>query len=157
MPGARNEDLHFPDKTALLLRLVERLATDAYALIGSAHPADGVEGMTAAMVEDMRHYRRHRHLLAAILEVAAYDPTAREFWQGQLQRFVDLAEEWLREAQEAGRTSRSLDPPTAARIFVWGGMQAVANQVLTGPEEQDEVVAREIALFEWHGAFRRPG
>ncbi|MEU4674290.1 hypothetical protein AB0F91_41595 [Amycolatopsis sp. NPDC023774] len=41
-------------------------------------------------------------------------------------------------------------------MFVWGGSQALANQVLTGPPEQDEIVAREIALIEWHGTFRRP-
>jgi hypothetical protein len=49
-----------------------------------------------------------------------------------------------------------IDVPTASRVIVWGGFQALANQVLTGPAEQDEVVAREIAKLQWYGAFRRP-
>lgn len=148
--------LHFRDKTALLLRLIDTLADGAFDLISSASPADGAEGMVAAMVQCVRYYRERRHLLAAVLEVSAYDADARKFWDGQLQRFVDKAEVWLRGEQEAGRTTLDLDATTAARVFVWGGFQAVANQVLTGPEDQDATVAREIALIEWHGAYRRP-
>jgi AcrR family transcriptional regulator len=148
--------VHFPDKTALLLRLVETLSDGAYELIAAAPPGDGVEAMAAAMAEVTRYYRERRHLLAAIIEVAAYDPAAREFWDGRLQHFIDRAEQWLRDAQANGDTSPSLDAPTAARVFVWGGFQALVNQVLTGPADQDDVVAKEIALIEWHGAFRRP-
>jgi hypothetical protein len=91
-----------------------------------------------------------------VLEVTAYDPVAREFWNGQLQLFVDQAEIWLRAEQKAGRTSAGLNPATAAEVFVWGGFQVLADQVLNGPEGQDGFVAREIALLEWHGAFCRP-
>ena len=55
-----------------------------------------------------------------------------------------------------GRTAATLDLPTAARVFVWGGFQVVAQQVLTGQPEQDANVAREFAEREWYGAFRRP-
>lgn len=147
--------LHFRDKTELLLRLIDTLADGAFDLISAASPADGAEGMVAAMVQCVRYYRERRHLLAAVLEVSAYDADARKFWDGQLQRFVDQAEVWLRGEQEAGRTTLDLDATTAARVFVWGGFQAVANQVMTGPEDQDAIVAREIALIEWHGAYRR--
>lgn len=88
--------------------------------------------------------------------MTAYDPTAREIWSGKLQRFVDQGEQWLRGEQQAGRTAADMDVATAARVFVWGGFQALANQVLTGDPEQDESVAREIALLERYGAFRRP-
>jgi len=91
-----------------------------------------------------------------VLEVTAYDATAREVWSGKLQRFIDLGEQWLRGEQQAGRTTPDMDVATAARVIVWGGFQALANQVLTGDPEQDETVAREIALLEWYGAFRRP-
>ncbi|MER7445086.1 TetR/AcrR family transcriptional regulator [Micromonospora avicenniae] len=148
--------LHFRDKTELLLRLIDTLADGAFNLIGSAPPAAGRDGLVAAMVRDMRYYRERRHLLAAVLEVSGYDAVVREFWNTQLQRFTDLAEVWLRSEQEAGHTALDLEPATAARVFTWGGFQVLANHVLTGPEEQDEIVAREIALLEWYGAFRRP-
>ncbi|MEV4756805.1 TetR/AcrR family transcriptional regulator [Micromonospora sp. NPDC049559] len=148
--------LHFRDKTEVLLRLIDTLVDGAFELMSSITPAAGLEGLVATMIRDVRYYRERRHLLAAILEVSAYDTAAREFWDSQLQRFIDLAEVWLRGDQEAGRTAADLDPPTAARVFVWGGFQALANQVLIGPEDQDEVVAREIALLMWFGGFRRP-
>jgi AcrR family transcriptional regulator len=148
--------LHFPDKTQLLLRLVDSLAAGAFDLISQAPPANGVDAMTTAMARDLHYYRERRHLLAAVLEVTAYDPVAREYWNGQLQLFVDQAEVWLRTEQTAGRTSAGLDPATAAKVFVWGGFQVLADQVLNGSEDQDGVVAREIALLQWYGAFRRP-
>lgn len=148
--------LHFRDKTELLLRLIDTLADGAFDLIVAASPADGAEGIAAAMVQCVRYYRERRHLLAAVLEVSAYDADAREFWDRQLQRFTDKAELWLRREQEAGRTAPDLDAATAARVFVLGGFQAMASQVLVGPEDQDEIVAREIALIEWHGGYRRP-
>ncbi|MEU6204621.1 TetR/AcrR family transcriptional regulator [Micromonospora musae] len=148
--------LHFRDKNELLLRLVEPLADGAYDLISSTTPEQGLEGVVAAMVQDMRYYRERRHLLAAVLEVAGYDAVVREFWNSQIQRFADLAEVWLRGEQVAGRTAPDLEPATAARVLIWGGFQVLANHVLSGPESQDEAVAREIAQLEWYGAFRRP-
>ena len=148
--------LHFRDKTELLLRLITPLVDPVFDLIAETDPADGLEGLVKSMIADIRYYRERRHLLAAVVEVSAYDPVVREQWDVQLQRFIDRAEGWLRAAQEAGKTAPDIDVPTAARVIVWGGFQAVANHVLTGPEEQDEVVGREIAELEWYGAFRRP-
>lgn len=148
--------LHFRDKAELLLRLIDRLADQALDMIIDADPSRGLEGMATAMILNIRYYRERRHLLAAVVEVAAYDPAIREFWDAQLQRFIDQAEGWLRAEQEAGNTAPDLDPRTATRVFVWGGFQALTNQVLTGPEDPDEVVGREIAQLEWYGAFRRP-
>ncbi|MEV6375398.1 TetR/AcrR family transcriptional regulator [Micromonospora sp. WP24] len=148
--------LHFRDKNELLLRLIEPLADGAYDLISSTTVEQGLEGVEAIMIQDMRYYRERRHLLAAVLEVAGYDAVVREFWNSQIQRFTDLAEVWLRAEQEAGRTARDLEPATAARVLTWGGFQVLANHVLSGPESQDETVAREIAQLEWYGAFRRP-
>jgi AcrR family transcriptional regulator len=149
--------LHFRDKSELLLRLIKPLVDPIFDFVDEeSHPSRGLDGMVKGMLFDLRYYRERRHLLAAVVEVAAYDPVVREYWDGQLQRFIDRAEGWLRAEQDAGSAPSDIDPPTAARVIVWGGFQAVANQVLTGPEEQDEVVAREIAKLEWYGAFRRP-
>jgi AcrR family transcriptional regulator len=148
--------LHFSDKTALLLRLTGPLAGGAFEVVENAPPTSGRDAMLAAFLEVIAYYRARRHLLAAVLEVIAYDPAARAFWDEQLNRFVEMGERWLRAEQEAGRTSPTLDPATASRIFVWGGFQALAAQVLTGPEEQDAVVVREIVLLQWYGGFRRP-
>jgi len=148
--------LHFRDKTELLLKLTATLVGPALALIGAAPPEAGREGMVQAMDEVIRYYRERRHLLAAVLEVTAYDPGVRAMWEAELQLFTDQAAEWLRVEQAAGRTAPDLEPATASRVFVWGGIQVIANQVLTGDPAQDAAVAREIASLQWYGSFRRP-
>jgi TetR/AcrR family transcriptional regulator, ethionamide resistance regulator len=148
--------LHFRDKTELLLKLTATLTEPALALIAAAPPEVGREGMAQAMVEVIRYYRERRHLLAAVLEVTAYDPAVRATWEAELELFTDRAAEWLRAEQAAGRTSPDLEPGTASRVFVWGGIQVIANQVLTGDPAQDAAVAREIASLQWYGSFRRP-
>ena len=148
--------LHFRDKTELLLKLTATLVGPALALIGAAPPEVGREGMVRAMDEVIRYYRERRHLLAAVLEVTAYDPGVRAMWEAELQLFTDQAAEWLRVEQAAGRTAPELEPATASRVFVWGGIQVIANQVLTGDPAQDAAVAREIASLQWYGSFRRP-
>jgi hypothetical protein len=49
-----------------------------------------------------------------------------------------------------------LDAETAGRVPAWGGRQVVARQVTTGSEEDDAKVARELAMTQWHGTYRRP-
>lgn len=148
--------LHFRDKTELLLKLTATLAGPAFALVDAAPPEVGREGMVQAMGEVIRYYRDRRHLLAAVLEVTAYDPAVRATWEAELRLFTDRAAGWLRSEQAAGRTAPDLEPATASRVFVWGGIQVIANQVLTGDPAQDATVAREIALLQWYGCFRRP-
>ena len=148
--------LHFRDKTELLLRLTSTLASEAFALIGAAPPEMGSDGVVQAMTEVVRYYRKRRHLLVAVLEVTAYDPVAHAAWEAELQSFIELAAQWLRAEQAAERTAPDLEPVTASRVFVWGGIQVIANQVLTGDETQDDAVAREVALLQWYGTFRRP-
>jgi AcrR family transcriptional regulator len=93
--------LHFRDKSELLLRLIKPLVDPVFDLIGEeSHPSQGLDGMVKGMLVDLRYYRERRHLLAAVVEVAAYDPVLREYWDGQLQRFIDRAEEWLTAEQD---------------------------------------------------------
>ncbi|WP_250004592.1 TetR/AcrR family transcriptional regulator [Actinoplanes sp. M2I2] len=148
--------LHFRDKTELLLRLTATLTAPALDLISAAPPESGRESMEQAMGAVIRYYRERRHLLAAVLEVAAYDPAARAAWEAELQLFTERAAAWLRVEQQAGRTAPELEPETASRVFVWGGIQVIANQVLTGDQAQDAAVARELVSLQWYGSFRRP-
>lgn len=148
--------LHFRDKTELIIRIAGALADGAFELILSSPPEHGKAGIIHGMVRDVAYYRERRHLLAAVLEVVAYDAAAREFWDRQIGRFIDVGEQWIRAERDAGRTAADVDPRTVAQISCLGGFQVLAHQVLNGPPERDELVATEIALFEWYGGFRRP-
>ena len=96
-------------------------------------------------------------MIAAVLEVAGYDPAVREAWDAIMQRFVQREVGWLRAEQETGRTPADLDPESAAEIIDWGGAQVIVRQVTMRGPERDEIVARELAEHQYYGAYRRPG
>lgn len=150
--------MHFRDKSQLILRLAENLGTTVFGLTARWDPAadDAVDALVAVTVETIRFYRERAHLLGAVLEVAAYDEAVRDFWSAQLEEFVARGRELVEVAQQAGHTPDSVRTDTTVRLFVWGGMQTIAHHIATGDPTDDAAVAREIALAQWFGAFRRP-
>ncbi|MBQ1091976.1 TetR/AcrR family transcriptional regulator [Streptomyces sp. B93] len=151
--------LYFRDKVDVLLRLSGSLKKESYEIAAAWKPTGtdgGVEGLARTYELIMRHYREHAALLAAINEVAAYDPTVREAWRADQDRFADNLVSVLKEEQRAGRTPEGIDPTLAARLVVQGGSQVIAQQVSDGDGTDDPAVARELARSYWYGLFRRP-
>ncbi|WP_078629790.1 hypothetical protein [Streptomyces sp. NRRL WC-3744] len=62
----------------------------------------------------------------------------------------------LEEGQRAGHTPAGIAPGLAAEVIVRGGSQVVAQQVSSGYDGEDAVVAREPARSYWCGVYRRP-
>jgi len=149
---------HFADKTELLLALARRLSLIAYDAHDRWNPAgdEALPDLVDGFVAIVSHYRLHASILAAVLEVAAYDRAVSRFWDDQLSLFRERACSWLETEQTGGRTSPALDPGVAARIVVDGGMRIIADHVVNGAAGDDGRVARELALIWWHGAYRRP-
>ena len=150
--------LHFRDKTELITQLAQELGGGAFALFEEWSPAapDAVERLTETLHTTLRYWRERRHLLAAVLEVVGYDPLARQAWEAQLDVFVAWTERWLDAERQAGRTPPGLSIPTAARVMIWGGNEALDHQILHGDPACDAEVAQELAQLQWFGAFRRP-
>ncbi|MBC7274433.1 MAG: TetR/AcrR family transcriptional regulator [Streptomyces sp.] len=151
--------LYFRDKVDVLLRLSGSLKRESYEIAAAWKPtgADGgVDGLARTYELILRHYREHAALLAAISEVAAYDPVVREAWRADQDRFTDNLVSVLKEEQRAGRTPEGIDPALAARLVVQGGSQVIAQQVSGGDGSDDAAVARELAHSYWYGLFRRP-
>ncbi|MFB8777713.1 TetR/AcrR family transcriptional regulator [Streptomyces broussonetiae] len=151
--------LYFRDKVDVLLRLSGSLKRESYEIAAAWKPtgADGgVDGLARTYELILRHYREHAALLAAINEVAAYDPAVREAWRADQERFTDNLVSVLEEEQRAGRTPEGIDPALAARLVVQGGSQVIAQQVSGGDGSDDAAVARELAHSYWYGLFRRP-
>jgi AcrR family transcriptional regulator len=150
--------LYFADKTQLLLRLARDLGESSFDLLGDWNPADasGHGALTRSMHSVLTFYREHSHVLRAVLEVAPYDRAVREFWDGRLEAFVSRAEGWLLAEQAAGRTPKRLNAAVASRVFILGGMQTIAHQVISGDARDDEAVAEELSALQWYGSFRRP-
>jgi AcrR family transcriptional regulator len=149
---------HFPDKTQLLLTLARRLSLVAYDAHAGWEP-DGeaaLPTMVDGFVAVVAHYRANARVMAAVLEVAGYDPDVRALWDDQLAAFRDRVRGWLEAERAAGRCSPQLDPDAAARVVVDGGMRTIADQVVNGDPADDERLARELGLIWWFGTFRRP-
>jgi hypothetical protein len=113
-------------------------------------------GEESAAQGTLRFYRERAHLLMAITEAAAYDPAIREFWNSELDQFTAAATKRLVDEQVAGRVPKDLDAATAAEVIIWGGDRVIARHVTSNDAVGDGRVARELALMQWHGAFRRP-
>jgi TetR/AcrR family transcriptional regulator, ethionamide resistance regulator len=151
--------LYFRDKADVLLRLSGFLKADSFEIVQGwqpCGPGGGLDGLARTYEQVLRHYRKHAALLAAINEVAAYDPSVRESWTSAQDRFIDNSMKLLTEEQLAGRTAADIDPLCAARVMVRGGAQVIAQQVATSDGHDDDLVAREMACGYWYGIFRRP-
>jgi AcrR family transcriptional regulator len=150
--------VYFTDKTGLLLRLTQRLGETIFEFFERWRPddPDALRQLEQHFVDVTHHFRQNAHLLAAVLEVAAYDREFAAFWQHRLDPFLANVTDMLRVERAAGRTARSVDPDAASQVMVAGSMQAVAQQIGHGDEGRDAQVARELARQQWYGAYRRP-
>lgn len=151
--------LYFRDKVDVLLRLSGCLRTESYAIAAAWRPTGpdgGLDGLARTYELIIRHYRKYAALLAAIGEVAAYDPAVRETWSVYQRQFVERTIAVLEEEQEAGRTPTAIDAALAAKVIVQGGGQVISRQVADSDGADDSEVARELAVGYWYGVYRRP-
>ncbi|MFH8766367.1 TetR/AcrR family transcriptional regulator [Streptomyces althioticus] len=151
--------LYFRDKVDVLLRLSGSLRSESYAIAAAWRPTGddgGLDGLTRTYERILQHYRKYAALLAAINEVAAYDPAVREAWSAYQSQFIDNTVTVLKGEQQAGRTPQDIDPVLAGRLIVQGGGQVIARQVACSEGGDDSEVARELAVAYWYGVYRRP-
>jgi AcrR family transcriptional regulator len=151
--------LYFRDKSDLLIHLAGDLKEQVFTLVADwrpTGPTGGPDALAAAYANILRFYRGNVAVLTAVNEAAAYDPVIRDFWDGQLARFAEVVAARLSEEQGAGRLGAGLDPVAAARVIVWGGERVIARHVALDDGSGDAALARELALQQWHGAYRRP-
>ena len=126
--------VYFEDKGALVLELADRVtrevgeaATSWYKL----QPGLTREELKAALGEVVQEFVRHRHMLAAVAEAAAYDSRVRAQYAGVMNhRFDDMAT-GFREQQIAGAIPADVDVASVAPWLGWmierGLYQLTAN------------------------------
>lgn len=151
--------LHFPDKSALLVRLTEELRRKSYTLVSTwqrDESADTLDSLVTLYRGVVALYRESRALLAAITEASAYDPVVRRAWSAQLSRFAEGAIARLRQDQRRGLAPADLDPVAAVRVLVVGGAQAIVQHITDDDGTGDDAFTSELAKIVWYGAFRRP-
>lgn len=147
---------HFRDKIDLLMRLATELMASTFDVTSAWVPSDGVERLTEAFLQVVQVYRKHAAVRRALIEVATYDATVRDFWSKELDQFTDWTIAVLRAEQDAGRSPADIDPVSATRVIVMGGERALVDHVTAGDPGSDVAFAREMALTWWYGVYRRP-
>ncbi|WP_328395448.1 TetR/AcrR family transcriptional regulator [Nocardia sp. NBC_00416] len=111
---------YFPDKSQLLIRTADLATADLFAAAErwwGAEDPDREAGVRRAMAAMIAGFRRHRYLLLALSEVAAYDRDVGAYWRARVATFVDLVRVRLEADRAAGQVSPDLDPAATALVL----------------------------------------
>ncbi|UXA11522.1 TetR/AcrR family transcriptional regulator [Mycobacterium sp. SMC-8] len=114
--------VYFEDKGALVLELADRVTRqvgEAASSWFSLQPGATRDDLRAALGEIVAEYARHRHMLAAVAEAAAYDGRVRAQYAGVMERrFGDMSASF-REQQLSGLIDPDLDLERVAPWLAW--------------------------------------
>src|SRR5271163_2404346 len=114
--------VYFEDKGALVLELADRVTKqvgEAASAWFKLQPGATRDDLRSALGEIAEEYARHRHLLAAVAESAAYDTRVRAQYAGVMEhRFQDMSTSF-RDQQLAGIIAPDLDVEAVAPWLAW--------------------------------------
>jgi len=114
--------VYFEDKGALVLELADRVTRE----VGQAasawfklQPGATRDGLRSALGEIAEEYARHRHMLAAVAEAAAYDERVRAQYAGVMEHRFDDMSTSFRDQQLAGLIAPGVDVEAVAPWLAW--------------------------------------
>jgi AcrR family transcriptional regulator len=144
--------VYFTDKSELLMRITESATAELFTVAeewvasGRDGGLDAIEKVQLAIIEQQRS---HGALLAAVLEVAAYDAAVADFWRTRVNAFAAKLQESIEREQRAGRTPADLDAEVAARFLTWGTERTVFEHTSHPGGMSDERLAMGMAQVIW--------
>jgi TetR/AcrR family transcriptional regulator, ethionamide resistance regulator len=143
----------FPDRNALVIRLLYDLAEELWTMSAVWLSGDGdplVEGRESIeRLVDV--YQAHGPLLGAIHEAAALDDEVERVYQDLARRFVDATAARIERDARAGRAIPLPDAREAASALVWMSERYLAavfaRPGLAGPEARELAVATLFTIW----------
>ena len=141
--------VYFDDKGDLLVAMAQDVIGDLLADGASwwELPVDGTrEDLRKALRVPIDTYRKHRTILGAIAETAAYDPRAQEQQQNLIDQVVSALTTYIGDAQHAGVADAHLDAARTAQWLIW--MIERGLYQLVGTAGDDEVERQLDSLVE---------
>lgn len=140
--------LHFRDKAELVAALAEdqvawREEIGAWRLAEADLRREDVDRMLNDIVA---RWAENRAVLAAIIEVAEYDPAMADTWRAAMLEVAETAGAAFHRRWE-GRSDGPRDPETVAELFVWM-FERGCHQILRDPTRQ-AAVADSMAEIIW--------
>lgn len=144
--------VHFPDKSALLVRVAQAAMADITAegerWLDADHAA-GRDELTPSIARIIATYRRHQLLFEAVLAATGYDPVVAAYWRDHIELTVTAATTRLRRGQEAGELAADLDIEPLARMIAWSIERTVSMHVAQRPESDDPALAAAMSRALW--------
>jgi TetR/AcrR family transcriptional regulator, ethionamide resistance regulator len=132
--------VYFEDKGALVLELADRVTRqvgEAASAWFKLRPGATRDDLRSALGEIAEEYARHRHMLAAVAEAAAYDERVRAQYAGVMEhRFADMSTSF-RDQQLAGLIAPDLDVEAVAPWLAWM-IERGLYQLTSDPEKVAE-------------------
>ena len=141
--------VYFDDKGDLLVAMAQDVIGDLLADGASwwELPVDGTrEDLRKALRVPIDTYRKHRTILGAIAETAAYEPRAQQQQQNLIDQVVSALTTYIGDAQRAGVADAHLDAARTAQWLIW--MIERGLYQLVGTADDDEVERQLDSLVE---------
>jgi TetR/AcrR family transcriptional regulator, ethionamide resistance regulator len=142
--------VHFADKSDLLLRLAARAGDDLRDAADGwwrRQRSGGQASLSEMMLQVIQTYRSHATVLAAVDEVAGYDPSVAALWRSRYDRYAQRLCRQLQDDQRAGWVPVDVDVPAAAFIVVWSIERAVSEHVRACDPAEDGALAEALTRF----------
>jgi AcrR family transcriptional regulator len=142
--------VHFADKSDLLLRLAARAGNDLRDAADGwwrQQRSGGDASLSEMMLQVIQTYRGHATVLAAVDEVAGYDPSVAALWRSRYDRYAQRLCRQLQDDQRAGWVPVDVDVPAAAFIVVWSIERAVSEHVRACDPAEDGALAEALTRF----------
>jgi TetR/AcrR family transcriptional regulator, ethionamide resistance regulator len=142
--------VHFADKSDLLLRLAARAVADLRDALDRwwTQRRSGDEGgMTECMMRVIDAYRAHATVLAAVGEVAGYDPAVATVWRDRVDLYARRLRRELEEDRRRGLLAAGIDVEVAPFVVTWSIERTVAEHVRSSSPTEDRALARALSHF----------
>jgi AcrR family transcriptional regulator len=151
--------VYFEDKGQLLRTMATQVfgelvdgARAWWDVVDRHDPADVRKAM--ATIIDL--YRRHQALLAAVIEMAAYDPEVGEFYQRLLDDIAGGTRAVIEQGKADGSIRASLPTREIASGLTWVVERTVHQTVRFSPPERDAALAQALAEIVWNTLYLEP-
>ena len=142
--------VHFTDKSDLLLRLAERAMDDLRDALDrwwAQRRSGDDDALTDCMIHVIDAYRAHATVLAAVGEVAGYDPAVAGVWRARVERYARRLRLELEEDRRHGLVGAGLDVEVAPFVVTWSIERTVAEHVRSASPTADRALARALTHF----------
>jgi len=140
----------FATKEAILTAVVESFVAELSEALRTPEGTDALDRIDVANRKYLDAYRRQSKLLAVVEQAAATDESFRDVLAGLREAHVQRVAATIRHLQQAGETSRDLDPQIAAAALCVM-VEGFARHWMRGG--MDEEMAASTLTRIWAGAL----